>query len=152
MLEVLAQLKNHAIGVGHDRMGAQICQSMESGKRHIVVIDRDTGPVLRKAGIYGAKTRWRQLALKPNVIRLFSFATWSTKFVNVFVLDETGVIAWIRLDGVRILADRRRKATLFSIAGIRREILPILFLPRVKPCLKTRGNLIAPRQRWALNI
>ena len=45
MLDVLAQLKNYAIGVGHDRMGAQICQSMESGKRHIVVIDRDTGPV-----------------------------------------------------------------------------------------------------------
>ena len=45
MLDVLAKLKNHSIGVGHDRMAAPICQSIESGKRHIVVIDRDTGPV-----------------------------------------------------------------------------------------------------------
>lgn len=41
MLDLLAQMKNHVIVVGHGRMGAQICQSLVSRGQHFVVVDRD---------------------------------------------------------------------------------------------------------------
>jgi len=75
MLDLLAQMKNHVIVVGHGRMGAQICQSLVSRKQHFVVVDRDSerltsakyqggislpgeggnDEILRKAGINRAK-------------------------------------------------------------------------------------------------